>query len=376
MSQDESEKDDKPHEASEKKIRKAREKGDVPSSKEAGTFMSVFALGMIALFLAPTASLGLGDAFVGILSKSGGVSLGEGDAGVADISEMMYAFSLDAAIAIAPIFGMLIICALAAIALQGHVVVAVDRIKPKLSKISLKEGFGRVYSGSAFIEFLKSILKVMVIGTFGVWFALQSVTRIWETDLILPDKILPLARTGLVQMLIASICFLAAVAAADILWQRAKWSKKQRMTDKEMRDEFKEAEGDPLLKSKRRQIAFEKSRQRIATAVPLANVILTNPTHYAVALRYVQGEDMAPVCVAKGTDLMAAQIRKIARENDIPIIENRPLARALHAVAEIDRVIPVDHWPAVAEIIGFILDLQARRFRKPPEGSALRTDED
>lgn len=376
MSENEEEKDEKPHEASEKKKRKAREQGDVPSSKEAGTFMSVFAIGMITLFLAPAASIGLASIFSGILSNAGGVSIGEGGAGVADISDMMYAFALDAALAIAPLFGMLILCAIAAIALQGHVVVAVDRIQPKLSKISPMAGFGRIYSGAAFIEFLKSILKVMVIGAFGVWFAYQSVTRIWETDLILPDKILPLARAGLVQMLIASICFLVAVAFADNLWQRAKWSKKQRMSDKEMRDEFKEAEGDPKLKSRRRQIAFEKSRQRIATAVPLANVILTNPTHYAVALRYVQGEDMAPVCVAKGTDLMAAQIRKIARENDIPIIENRPLARALHAVAEIDRVIPVDHWPAVAEIIGFILDLQARRFRKPPEGSSVRTDED
>jgi flagellar biosynthesis protein FlhB len=370
------ENDDKPHEASERKIRKAREKGDVPSSKEAGTFMSVFALGMISVFLAQVAFSGLGGVFLGVISKAGGLDLGQGEAGVADLSEMMYAFALDVGILIGPAFVMLIVCALAAVALQGHVVFAVDRIQPKLSKISPKEGFKRIFSGSAMIEFLKSILKVMIVGTFGVWFAWRAVTGIWAADMFLPESILSVALAALVQMLVATICFLVVIAGADILWQRAKWHKKQRMSEKEVRDENKESEGDPLLKSRRRRIQMEKSRQRIATAVPLANVILTNPTHYAVALRYVQGEDLAPVCVAKGTDLMAAQIRRIARENGIPIVENRPLARALHAVAELDRAIPMDHWPAVAEIIGFIFDIQQRRFRKPPPGSTLRVDED
>ena len=129
-----------------------------------------------------------------------------------------------------------------------------------------------------------------------------------------------------------------------------------------------------MLKAKREGIRRQRAMRRISTAVPMANVILTNPTHYAVALRYVQGEDLAPVCVAKGTDLMAAQIRRIARDHDIPIIENRPLARALHDVAELDRMIPAEHWQGVAEIIGFLMDLKARRRRKPPVGSSLRID--
>jgi flagellar biosynthetic protein FlhB len=144
------------------------------------------------------------------------------------------------------------------------------------------------------------------------------------------------------------------------------------MSVRDEKDEMKETEGDPHIKGKRQQIQREKSRQRMAQAVPRATVVLTNPTHYAVALRYEGGADDAPICVAKGADLMAAQIRRLAREADVPIIENKPLARALYDVAEIDREIPVEHWEAVAAIIGYVLDLGRNIRRAPPKGSSLR----
>jgi flagellar biosynthetic protein FlhB len=161
----------------------------------------------------------------------------------------------------------------------------------------------------------------------------------------------------------------------DIVWTRFSWLRKQRMTHKEIRDEHKEQEGDPQLKGRRLQIARRRSRQRMAQAVPKATLILTNPTHYAVALRYDQTVDAAPVCLAKGTDLMARRIREIAREHDIPVIENKPLARVLHAKVEIDEVVPVEHWQAVAEIVGYVLDLRRNIRRKPPAGSELRQAE-
>jgi flagellar biosynthetic protein FlhB len=144
------------------------------------------------------------------------------------------------------------------------------------------------------------------------------------------------------------------------------------MTMQEVRDEHKDSEGDPQIRAKREGLRRARAKRRLAAAVPRATVVLTNPTHYAVALKYEQGVDAAPVCLAKGTDLIAAQIRRIAREHDIPIVENKPLARALHDMTEVDAQIPVAHWQAVAEIIAFVIDLRRNVRRDPPRGSALR----
>ncbi|MGK7757029.1 EscU/YscU/HrcU family type III secretion system export apparatus switch protein [Marinovum sp. B10] len=175
-------------------------------------------------------------------------------------------------------------------------------------------------------------------------------------------------------MLLYTLALVAVIAAADIMWKRFDHRRKQRMSMKEVRDEHKETEGDPLIRAKRMGLRRERARQRLASAVPRATVILTNPTHYAVALKYESGKDLAPVCLAKGTDLIAARIRSLATEAEIPIVENRPLARALHDVAEIDREIPVEHWEAVAAIIGYVMDLKSDKHRAPPAGSQLRQD--
>jgi flagellar biosynthetic protein FlhB len=189
-----------------------------------------------------------------------------------------------------------------------------------------------------------------------------------------PEDLPDYTRRAVGLVLIAATVFLVPVAIIDILWKRSQWMKKQRMSMRELRDEHKDSEGDPQIKARRADIRRQRARQRIAASVPTASVILTNPTHYAVALRYQQGVDTAPVCVAKGVDLMAQQIRLLARENDIPIVENRPLARALHDSVEVDAQVPTEHWQAVAEIIGYVMDLRRNLRRKPPEGSQLRDD--
>ena len=147
------------------------------------------------------------------------------------------------------------------------------------------------------------------------------------------------------------------------------------MTLKEVRDEHKDLEGDPHIKAKRAQIRRYRVTQRIAVAVPTATVVVTNPTHFAVALRYEMGRDSGPVCVAKGADHVAAQIRKLARENEVTIVENKPLARALFATVEVDQMVPAEHWQAVAEIIGYVLSLRRKLKVAPPEGSRLRLED-
>jgi flagellar biosynthetic protein FlhB len=198
------------------------------------------------------------------------------------------------------------------------------------------------------------------------------VTAIWRAPGFVPEQMLGYSGHAAAQMLIATGVFLAVIAVTDIIWKRAQWMKKQRMTLKELRDEHKDSEGDPHIKAKRAGIRRQRARQRVAAAVPEATVVVTNPTHFAVALRYEMGRDASPVCVAKGADRMAARIRELAREADVPIVENKPLARVLHATVELDAQVPMEHWQAVAEIIAYVMDLRRNLRRQPPEGSRLR----
>ena len=189
---------------------------------------------------------------------------------------------------------------------------------------------------------------------------------------LLPESLAAATLDKVRWIFIATTVFLVPIALADILWKRSQWKKKQMMSLKAVRDEHKDSEGDPHIRAKRADLRRARARQRIAQAIPTASVILTNPTHFAVALKYEQGKDDVPVCVAKGADVMAHRIRELAREHDIPMIENRPLARALHSTVEVDQRIPMEHWQAVAEIIGFVMDMRRNVRRKPPEGSTLR----
>lgn len=374
MSEDSEDQDDKPHDPSEQRLRKAREKGDVPSSREAGNFMSLLGLTLAFVFVMPLLGPRLVRALQAPFSAAGMIEIGEHETGVADLEQVISEIAFDVAIVLGPLLGTLLLCAIIAIGLQGETVVSLERIKPQASRLSPMSGFNKLFSKSAFIEFGKNVSKVIVVGGLGVWAAWNAVSVMWDVPRVFPERLMPMALEGTVTMLGKALVFLLLVAGVDNLWQRMKWRKKLRMSHQEMKEEFKQNEGDPHVKGRRRQIAREMARQRIATAVPMANVILTNPTHYAVALRYEQGKDLAPVCVAKGADLVAARIREIAREHNIPIIENRPLARALYDAVKIDQMIPTTHWQAVAEIIGYIMDIKANRRRQPPEGSSLRLE--
>ena len=164
------------------------------------------------------------------------------------------------------------------------------------------------------------------------------------------------AATGLaVALLKLLILLVAGIAALDFAWQRLAFLRKMRMSHQEMRDEYKENDGNPEVKARQRQIGQQRARQRMMAAVPTASVVITNPTHFAVALRYAHGSMRAPVVVAKGTDRVALRIRELAEQAGVPLIENKPLARALYAAAEIDRPIPVEQYAAVAEVISFVL---------------------
>jgi flagellar biosynthetic protein FlhB len=164
----------------------------------------------------------------------------------------------------------------------------------------------------------------------------------------------------LFKVLIAALAVLAGIAGLDYFLQRHRFLQRNRMSKQEIKEEFRQSEGDPQIKAKIRQIRNERSKKRMIAAVPDATVIITNPTHYAVALKYESGKMAAPVCVAKGVDALALKIREVAKENDVPIVENPPLARALHATVEVDEVIPQEHYKAVAQVIGYVMRLTGK----------------
>lgn len=376
MAEDDSaDKEGKTEAPTEHKLRKAREQGDVPASREAGTLMAVAALFAIVAFVLPQGANAIAGTLAGVLDAAGRIEIGTGPAGLRDLGAVVGALVRGLALPLLSIFGTLILAALFAILIQGETVVAVERIRPKLSKLSPLGGARRIFSGEGLAEFAKSLAKVLVVGVVSVLVARDAITAIWRGPGLPPEDLAGYIDRFAGRALLVTAAILLPLTIGDILWKRLAWLRRQRMSITEMKDERKEQEGDPKLKAQRLQIGRRRARQRAAQAVPKATLVLTNPTHFAVALRYEHGVDAAPVCVAKGSDLLARRIREIAQENGVPVIENPPLARLLFARVEVDQMVPVDQWQAVAEIVGYVLDLRRRIRRRPPAGSSLRLED-
>jgi flagellar biosynthetic protein FlhB len=244
--------------------------------------------------------------------------------------------------------------------IQFPPIITLEPLKPKFSKVSPMAGFKRLFSATSLVNFLKSLVKLVLVAVI-IAAILVPKRDILDGSIQLDPAELPaLLRTLALQVLGGVLALLTAIAGADYAWQRHTWHQKLRMSLKEVRDEYKMQEGDPQIQAKIKQIRRERSQQRMMSQVPDASVVITNPTHFAVALKYEEGMP-APICLAKGQDNIALKIREVAKEHDIPIIENPPLARALHATTEIDDEIPVEHFKAVAEVIGYIMRLRGKK---------------
>ena len=367
-------KSSKTEEPTEKKLRDARKKGDVPQSRETGTAMLVFALLMILIFVLPSSIGRIVEALQSPLLDAGVTAIGTGGTGVVEAGNVLKSLGFTLGLAMMPVAGIMVLAALFGVLIQGETVVSAERIKPKISKLNPLSGFKRLFSAEAFVEFAKNTAKVLVIGFITVWAVRDIAQSLGQTQAFIPETLLDAALQKVRWIFLVTTVLLVPIAIADIIWKRAQWKKKQMMSLKEIRDEHKDSEGDPQIKGRRAELRRARARQRIAQAIPGASVVLTNATHYAVALKYEQGVDDVPVCVAKGADVMAHRIRELAKEHDIPMIENRPLARALHAAVDVDDRIPMEYWQAVAEIIGFVMDLRRNVRRKPPAGSSIRED--
>jgi flagellar biosynthetic protein FlhB len=244
--------------------------------------------------------------------------------------------------------------------IQHRLVWSFDVVMPKLSRISPVAGAKRLFSRQAAANFVKGLLKLAIVGTAFVALMWPERHRFEAMATLDPAALLATTRSQALKLFGVVVAILAVIAAVDYLFQYRQWFERQKMSLREVKEEFKQSDGDPKIKAKIKQLRANRAKKRMMAAVPKATVVVTNPTHYAVALQYERGMN-APLCVAKGVDSLALKIREVAEEHGVAVVENPPLARTLHAAVDIDEEIPAEHYKAVAEVIGYVMRLNGMR---------------
>lgn len=343
---------EKSEDPTQKRLDEANERGDVVKSQEVNTWFVIAAATLVMSTFSGDIGGRLRDS-LGALIANVHLVRADGPGLAALLGGIEYA--LIAALGV-PVL-ILTVAAIAGNMVQHRLVWSIEALKPKLSKISPASGFKRLFSKQAVANFIKGLIKIALLGAVMVAILWPQRGRLDALVRIDPSAILAMTRELSLDLMGTVVAILAAVAVGDYFFQYRQWFERQKMSLREMKEEFKQTEGDPHVKGRMRQIRQARMRKRMMAAVPTASVVITNPTHFAVALRYEPGMP-APICVAKGVDAIALKIRSVAEDNRVPVIENPPLARGLHATVKIDEEIPVEHYKAVAEIIGYVMRLK------------------
>jgi flagellar biosynthesis protein FlhB len=349
---DESESEDKTEDPTQKRLDEALERGDVAKSQEINTWFVIAGGTLIMSTFSEQIGGGLMVPLRNLIANSWMIHT-DGP-GLLHLGQSL-AIAVITAIGV-PIL-MLALAAIAGNMMQHRLVWSGEQLKPNFSKISPASGFKRLFGKQAAVNFAKGLFKLIALGTVMTMILWPERYRLESLVSADPASLLGLTTSMTVHLMGAVVAILALVAIADYLFQYRQWHERLKMSLKEMKEEFKQSEGDPHIKGKIRQLRQQRMKKRMMASVPKASVVITNPTHYSVALSYERGMS-APVCVAKGTDLIALKIREIATAHDVPIVENVPLARALYATVDVEEEIPVEHYQAVAEIIGYVMGLR------------------
>ncbi len=348
----ESDKDQRTQDPTPKKLEDARKRGEVALAPEVRHATMMGGALAVTGWLGVSALEGLGGMMTRLWGSAEDFALDEPGARSLVASVLGHT-----ALSLLPVLGFLLACAVGTIFLQGRATLSWSRLAPKWSKLSPASGMQRLLGRRAMIEFAKTLAKITAIGTV-VWLVLAP--RLAGIDQLVgyaPGAVGAAALQLAFEALRAVVLLVVALAVFDFVYQRRAFLQRMRMTLQEVKDEHKQSEGDPKIKARIRQMQYERARHRMMAAVPDSSVIVTNPTHYAVALKYEHGAMAAPTVVAKGVDAVALRIREVGTQAGVPIVESPPLARALHAAVEIDHPIPVEHYAAVAEIIGYVMRL-------------------
>ncbi|AEP10009.1 flagellar biosynthesis protein FlhB [Micavibrio aeruginosavorus] len=346
---DEEDDSSKTEDPSQKKLEDARRRGQVPMSREVNNFVMLLA-GTIMIM-----------AFAGPLMEKLTINLrsyiemaGQASTGPGMISSLLgdSFWMVMGAIGI-PLVAFMFIAFIGGF-IQVGPLLAPEVIKPDISKISIKKGFQRLFSKRSLMEFFKGLLKFGIVGAVGTVLLMPYYGSVEHTVGLEMYDIMHETEDLIIRLMMGVLMALVVLTVIDVVYQRQDHMKKLRMSKQELKDEYRQTEGDPMVKAKLRQLRAEKARQRMMANVPKADVVITNPTHFAVALQYDPEKMEAPLCVAKGMDQVALRIRELAKEHKITIHENPPLARSLYDTVEVDEVIPAEHYKAVAEIISFV----------------------
>ena len=346
----------KTEEATPRKLEEARRRGEVPKSSDLPQWASLAGAAAVVALAGGALSQNLARQLVPFIEHPQSFDLANGGGAVVMKTALFAAapiiFAVMGGAAVAGAFGNLV---------QTGFLLTPDRLAPDFSRVSPMKGFGRLYGIDGMVQFLKAALKIGLVGAVA-WMAIRPHTTQLQTLVSVdPLSILPRSAEMLRALFFAVLALLGVGAMIDWIWQRQRFMQRMRMSKEELKEDFRQAEGDPHIKAKIKQIRNERSRRRMMQNVPKATVVVMNPTHYAVALRYEAGETPAPLCVAKGVDSLALKIREIAEAHGVPVVEDAPLARALYATVEVDATIPHEHYNAVAKVIGFVLQTAARR---------------
>jgi flagellar biosynthesis protein FlhB len=352
---EDADKDQRTEEPSGKKLARARKQGQVAQSREINTWFMLMAGTALVLFAGSPVARVLERALVTFVSADNFIDA-RGDLHWELLEDALGQVLIALAI---PMF-VAVAAAIAGSVVQIGLMFATEKFNFDISRLSPVAGLKRLFSLRSGVELLKNIAKIGVVATVAWWVATPGVHQITQMAAESADHLPYELHQLVLRLLFGVLAVVTVLAFTDYAYQRFSFMRSMRMTKQEVKEEFKQAEGDPKIKARLRQIRADRARKRMMAAVPKASVVITNPTHYAVALQYELGEAGAPKVVAKGVDLVAQRIREVAEENDVPIVENPPLARSLYATVEIDREIPPEHYKAVAEIISYVFRLKGK----------------
>ena len=337
-----------------RRLEEALKRGDVVKSQEVNTWFIMAAGALVVYGFAGSMGGGLTQTLRGVIANSWKFPA-DGSA----LTNLVARIGLDVLALVGIPLLLLVLAAVGGNMVQHRFIWSLEAVTPKLHKVSPMAGAKRLFSKQALLNFVKGLIKLIIVGV--VLFALLWPER-HRLDMMVsfdPVYMLALIRDHSLKLIGAVVAIMAVVAAVDYLLQYREWYERQKMSLRELKEEFKDTDGDPKIKARIRQLRYARAKKRMMQAVPKATVVITNPTHFAVALQYERGMN-APICVAKGVDAIALKIREVATEARVPIVENPPLARVLHATVEIDQEIPAEHYKAVAEVIGYVM-----RFSQP-----------
>lgn len=340
---------EKTEKATPRKKQDARKKGQVAKSADVNTAISLLAIFLSFLFIGAFMRDRILLMMRGTFQDYLLIELSD-----QNVHDLFITLAYQSAIILAPVMGVALVAGILANYLQVGFLFSTEAIQMKLNKLDPIQGFKRIYSMRAIVELLKSLLKITFVGfvTFSVlWLDIENVLRL--SHMTVEQSLIYIATLTVKMGLFASAALLL-LSLLDYLYQRYDYEKNLKMSKQDIKDEYKKSEGDPLIKSKIKQRQREMAMRRMMQDVPNADVVITNPTHYAIALKYDETKMDAPFVVAMGVDLVAQKIKEIAKANDVVMVENRPLARALYAQVDIGQAIPDEFFQAVAEIIAYV----------------------